>query len=67
MLADAGRDLLWSMLSYEPEKRPNISEVADRALGLAGDGGYVIATSRAETLVGVIYSARGDLFRRQFI
>ena len=35
ILADAGRDLLWSMLSYEPEKRLNISEVADRALGLA--------------------------------
>ena len=35
ILADAGRDLLWSMLSYEPEKRPAISEVADRALGLA--------------------------------
>ena len=35
IFADAGRELLWSMLSYDPEKRPNISEVADRALGLA--------------------------------
>ena len=35
ILADAGRELLWRMLSYDSEQRPSITEVADRALGLA--------------------------------
>ena len=35
ILADTGRELLWSMLSYEPDQRPSIADVADRALGIA--------------------------------
>ncbi len=41
ILADAGRDLLWSMLSYDPEQRPSIAEVADKSLGLAEAMGVV--------------------------
>ena len=41
ILADAGRDLLWSMLSYDPEQRPTIAEVADKSLALAESMGVV--------------------------
>ena len=32
---------LWSMLSYDPDERPSIADVADRALGLAEAMGVV--------------------------
>ena len=41
ILTDTGRELLWSMLSYEPDQRPSIADVADRALGIAEAMGVV--------------------------
>ena len=66
ILADAGRDLLWSMLSYEFEKRPNISEVADRALGLAEAMGVTSLRTLVQNqmLESPILQERG-IFRRR--
>lgn len=41
ILADTGRELLWSMLSYDPQERPSIAQVADRALALSEAMGVV--------------------------
>ena len=57
VLADTARELLWSMLSYDPLDRPAIADVADRALALSEAMGVVslrgLVTARLMKETGV--------------